>query len=127
MPSVSNIANAPSRCEDSFWRDRGAEKAHVDGMLWAVVFAGSQQLRDLVKSHPTFRHRIGLHLNSTLAILGIIGLAHACYWCLQCLIGVNFALTVRQLLELVKAIWTELQFRFETGQELNIESSDNTG
>ncbi len=35
-------------------------------------------------------------------------------------------LTVRQLFQLIIAIWTELRFRFETNQELQVESSDDT-
>ena len=35
-------------------------------------------------------------------------------------------LTVRQLFQLIRAIWTELRFRFETNQELQVASSDDT-
>ena len=35
-------------------------------------------------------------------------------------------LTVCQLFQLIIAIWTELRFRFETNQELQVESSDDT-
>ena len=33
VPSASNIADPPSRCEDSYLRDRGAIKAVIDWML----------------------------------------------------------------------------------------------
>ena len=42
VPSVSKIADAPSRCEDSFLRDHGADKVQIDwDAVGRVVFAGS--------------------------------------------------------------------------------------
>ena len=42
VPSVSNIADAPSRCEDSFLRDHGADEVQIDwDAVGRVVFAGS--------------------------------------------------------------------------------------
>ena len=42
VPSPSNIADAPSRCEDSFLRDRGVAKECIDWQgLGSVVLAGS--------------------------------------------------------------------------------------
>ncbi len=42
VPSVSNIADAPSRCEDSLLRDHGADKVQIDwDVVGRVVFAGS--------------------------------------------------------------------------------------
>ena len=42
VPSLSNIADAPSRCEDSFLRGHGVQKVNIDWHgLGSVVLAGS--------------------------------------------------------------------------------------